>query len=96
MDHNDLHAIDYLPKEESRIKVTTFLKEQLVPLSGDLDQAVGAAYGIAGLMATDYARNLKTGDRIDEILSIAGELEIYPDNAEELRGELIAKITALN
>jgi len=53
------------------------------------------AYYIAGLLATDYARTLKPGDPIDEILTIAGELEINPDNAIELRSELVQKINSL-
>lgn len=87
--------IDELPDEQSRAEIISFLQEQLPALSSDLERSIEAAYSIAGLMATNYSRNLKDDDPIDEILIIAGELEVNPKNAEELRKELMVKIEAL-
>lgn len=88
--------IDHLADEQSRAEITSYLKALLPALSGDLERSTSAAYAIAGLMATEYARNLKNDDPIDEILTIAGELEIGPPNAQELRQELVSKIEALS
>lgn len=77
-------------------------REQLIVtlkgLGDELEQSIedsaSIAYKIAGFMATKYARSLEEGSPIDEILTIAGELEVNPDNVDELRQELIAKISA--
>lgn len=53
------------------------------------------AYKIAGLLATDYARSLKHGDPLTDILFLAGELEIAPENSDDLREELMQKISKL-
>lgn len=82
-------------EDDAREKLVRFLKSQLARLDNDTPDAVQAAYEIAGLMATDFARTLNTSDPVDEILTIAGELEINPDNAPELREELIEKISRL-
>ncbi len=81
--------------ERARAQFILFLKNKLVPLNGDINDATKVAYEIAGLMSTDFAQSLSTSDSIDEILTIAGELEINPHNAEELRVELIEKIQSL-
>ena len=81
--------------EQTRTQFILFLKNKLAPLNGDINDATGTAYEIAGLMSTDFAQSLNSSDPIDKILTIAGELEIHPSNAEELRAELIEKIQAL-
>ncbi len=81
--------------ERARAQFILFLKNKLAPLNGDINDATGTAYEIAGLMSTDFAQSLNSSDPIDKILTIAGELEIHPSNAEELRAELIEKIQAL-
>lgn len=78
-----------------RAQFTLLLKDKLAILKGEISEAVKGGYEIAGLMSTDFAQSLGSSDPIDEILTIAGELEIHPDNAEELRLELIEKIQAL-
>lgn len=93
---NIYERIDNLSNEQSRAEITSYLKALLPTLLGGLEQSISAAYSIAGLMATEYARNLKNDDPIDEILTIAGELEIGPPNAQELRQELVSKIEALS
>ncbi len=46
-------------------------------------------------MATRYGRSLTPDNPINEIVTIAGELEINPKNADDLRRELISKIEKL-
>lgn len=58
-------------------------------------KSIEISYAIAGLMATEYAQHLAPNDPIDEILTIAGELEINPPNADSLRHELVQKIREL-
>lgn len=82
-------------EDDARETLVRFLKSQLARLDNDTPDAIRAAYEIAGLIATDFARTLNASDPIDEILTIAGELEINPDNAAELREELIEKISRL-
>ncbi len=79
--------------EESSKKLNTFLKESLEKLINTPGTVGEVAYSIAGLMSTDYSRGLDESDPFYEITTIAGELEILPDNKEELRTELIDKIT---
>ena len=78
--------------EDNRSKLILYLKDKITQLNGDIAEAVAAAYEIAGLMSTDYGQSLSSSDPIDEILTIAGELEINPNDAESLRKELIEKI----
>lgn len=54
------------------------------------------AYNLAGLMATDYVRSLPSNDPVVEALSLAGELEIKPANAEALAKLLTEEIARLN
>lgn len=88
-------SIDEVPRSEARTQMVQFIKEQAVRLRGDPDQAARIAYEIAGLMATEFAHTLDDSDPLDEILTIAGELEINPKNADELYEELIEKIDQL-
>lgn len=81
--------------KDSRANVVNFLRSKSTALQESADAAVNTAYDIAGLMATDFARQLSQDDPIDEVLTIAGELEIRPINSEALRQELIQKIDAL-
>lgn len=81
--------------DTSRALLVDFLKSKLSALSESNDEVFQAAYEIAGLMATTYAQHLSDTDPIDEILTIAGELETKPENADELRKELSQKISNL-
>lgn len=47
-------------------------------------------------MATDYVRSLPSNDPVVEALSLAGELEIKPANAEALAKLLTEEIARLN
>ena len=93
--NEDYSKIESASLDEVREVFVTILKSYLDALEGDLATALQASYQIAGLMATDYARTLKDADPIDKILTIAGELEVNPSNAEDLRQELIQKINLL-
>lgn len=81
--------------EQSRQLLVAYLKESIPAIEESSEKSVVCAYAITGIMATDYARTLATDDPIEEILSIAGELETNPTNTEELRRELASKIKAL-
>lgn len=80
---------------KARVEFTLYLKSALPQLNGEISEAVKTAYEITGLMNTDFAQSLDTSDPINEILTIAGELEVNPDNADDLRKELIVKIREL-
>lgn len=88
------NEIDDNPNE-ARSELITFLKSQTDSLRVTNAGAINTAYQIAGLMATDFARTLGPDDPIDEIFTIAGELEINPPDSDELRKELLEKIQAL-
>lgn len=81
--------------DNARGHVILYLKSQIDRLNGEMSEAVKTAYDIAGLMATKYAQSLDASDPIDEFFTIAGELEVNPVNADELRTELINKISLL-
>lgn len=98
MDYNELFSklnTPSTPSLENRRDLVKFLKDSVVTLRLHPESTARVAYSIAGLFATDFARNLPEGDPIDEILTIAGELEIDPEDAEHLRNELIEKIDTL-
>jgi|GEM_PF-1510638 len=84
-------------------EISTQLENQLIhelKRLGDIVQAkpdmdLEIAYKIAGFMATDYVRFHNSNKRINEIFTIAGELEINPEDRDELRKELIEKINSL-
>ena len=88
-------SIDRLSGEESRKNVVNFLKDQVISLRNEPERVSEVAYSIAGLMATDFARNLNKDDPLDTITAIAGELEINSSDSDELRKELIDAIEAL-
>lgn len=94
---NDIfHEIDSLDKTHARLTLVAYLKDATTEqLGNDPEQRVSAAYKIAGLMATDFAQSLDPSDPINEIFTIAGELEINPPEATELHRELIDKINSL-
>lgn len=92
---SELNEFKQTDADTLRIKFTLYLKNQLERLNSDVAEAVEVAYNIAGLAATDFARLLDSADPIDEILTIAGELEVNPKNAEVLRNELVEKIRQL-
>lgn len=95
IDKNLYNVIDQLSSDQARVKMVLYIENQIPALSGTIDQAINTAYSIAGLMATSYARNLEDDDPLNEILTVAGELEIGADDASELRDELLEKISAL-
>ncbi|HEY8886572.1 MAG TPA: hypothetical protein VIM31_03700 [Candidatus Microsaccharimonas sp.] len=80
---------------EVRLVFVASLKSYLYYLEKDLPAAIQAAYEITGLAATSYASTLINNDPIDGILTVAGELEINPTDAEVLRQELVKKIKNL-
>lgn len=81
---------------ESRQRLVQILRDKASELQSNPDDYAEIAYQIAGFLATNFAQQLSSDDPIDEILTIAGELETSPDNAVELRKELLQKINSLN
>ena len=80
---------------ENRRVLVAFLKDQASIITAHPELTTRIAYGIAGILATDFARNLPEDDPVDEILTIAGELEVAPEDTKSLRSELIEKINML-
>lgn len=72
-----------------------YLKDTLPRLESSTEEAVKAAYDIFGTYTMDY-KLLGQDKKIEEIATIAGELEINPQNAADLQKELIEKISKLN
>lgn len=82
--------------DTARQEFTTFLKTEAENLRVHPEDTIQIAYHIAGMLATNSARLIEqANDPIDEILTIAGELEVNPPEASILRDELLAKIDAL-
>lgn len=81
--------------QKLRLLLISVLKDFAYALERNPGSGTEIAYKIAGIMATEFARCLNENDTIDEILTIAGELEVNPQNADELREELIKKIDML-
>ena len=79
----------------AREDLVSVLKKLSAAMIDQPDSTVETAYRIVGLASTDYVRQLSDGDVIDEIMTIAGELEVNPPNADELRDELIRAIEVL-
>ena len=92
MDYNTLfHRFSEQPalSPEDRAELITELKKQAERLEHSSHLTTQISYGIAGLMATDFAHQLAVNDPLEEVFTISGELETCPDNADELRTELI-------
>ena len=81
---------------EARRHAVSFLNDTLLALKSGKQPASKIAYEIAGMLATRFARSLSEDDPLLEIMIIAGELEIEPNNTKELTEELVQKIEALN
>ena len=100
-EYNDLYHLLNEPdltvnkKGEERRSLIGVLKKLADDLRLNQGEYASIAYSIAGLLATDYARNLKPNDPISEVLFLAGELEIGPPNADELLRELVQRIENL-
>jgi len=79
----------------NRRDTVNFLKQSAQTLIEKPISTPEIAYAITALLATDFIKSLDDNDPIHEVLTIAGELEINPDNADELRAELIDTILQL-
>lgn len=79
-----------------RLEYVAWLKLCLLELECDTNQATSIAYAIVGrFMNQYYIPDISSDAPIYNILTVAGELETNPDNAEELRLELIELIQQL-
>lgn len=94
-DNDDIFDAINNDPHNARSRLIAYLKSQTSLLNTTDTKSIDCAYRIAGLAATDFARTLDPNDPIDEIFTIAGELEINPPDADELRKELLEKIQAL-
>jgi hypothetical protein len=83
------------PTETRKEELVLFLKNEATRIKAQPELAVEIAYGIAGFMSTEFAQNLAKNNPIEEILTIAGELEVAPENSAALRDELLNKIALL-
>lgn len=89
------HDSDNPSDTEARLIVIHFLKDTALALSKAGKDPIAGAYDITGLTGSNFFQALPPGDPLEEIFTIAGELEINPQNADELTQELIDKIAAL-
>ena len=76
----------------ARQEFVDYLHSVSQELEQDTASAPRIAYDIAGMFATKFAHQLDEEDPLIEIMTIAGELEVKPENTDELRRELIDKI----
>ena len=79
---------------ETYENILSFLRHSHRELLQNPDQTPKIAYAITGLLATDYIRNLDEADPLNEIFTIAGELEAEPENIK-LKNELLVAIDQL-
>ena len=91
----DLLNNEQFTPQRSRAEVVAYLKQSATELTQDPDSILSVAYDITGLLATNFAAQLPDNDPVDEILTIAGEIESNPPNVSELCHELIEKIAKL-
>ncbi len=81
---------------EKRAAAIAYLHECVDNLSDDPEERRKIAYNIAGLMSTNFASALEDDDSIEEILNLAGELEVNNDGKNEAEWQsLIDLISAL-
>lgn len=71
--------------ELKRSELTVFLKGQIEFAQNDRADKKSIAYDIASLLGTHYASELEISDVTDQILTLAGELEVdYDENKWQL------------
>jgi len=81
---------------DKREVLIIYLRNSIESLVGDPELRAKIAYDIAGLMSTSYALSLKDGDPIEEILTLAGELEANDsDVTEDKWKQLVTLINSL-
>ena len=91
-------AFDTLSKssdKEARRNFTSFFHDTARAVREDDVAPVDAAYAITGMLSTPFARSLEPGDLLLDVMTIAGELEIDPPDAEALTAELLEAIDLL-
>jgi len=70
--------------EITRSYFVDFLSGLLPDLESDQLSSSQIAYSIAGMLSSDFAQKLSDDDPLMEIMTIAGELEVAPENTPEL------------
>ena len=78
--HNSLD--DESTPEVHRQELVAFLKDCSNNLPEGNDERRQIAYAIAGFMSTEFARSLDPSDPLDQILTLAGELEVPDEDTE--------------
>lgn len=86
---------DNINPEINKNELITYLKSCAQLLLSDKTNRAGVAYEIAGLMSTKYARSLENDSELDEILTMAGELETEDASNDDRWMELVNKINDL-
>lgn len=79
-----------MPQHEKERLFIAYVKEKTATPLYDERQRV--AYEIAGLMSTKFAREFPEGSVIDEILGLAGELEMSVD---EMKWQEFIRLTTM-
>ena len=88
---NDIYTRISSEKDDlnARSTIVDFLKEEVKHLDPD------SFYTIAGLLSTDFAQKLPNNDPLEEILTLAGELEVSSDQTAEKINLLTSLINKL-
>jgi len=94
MSNEIINATFEASPDEKKLELVSYLKSA-VQLLSDKEKYQGAVYDIAGLMSSDYVRTLPNDDKLIEIMSLAGELEIPDDYTDQKLQSLIELINNL-
>lgn len=80
--------------DDKKLELIGYLKST-VQLLSDKETYQEAIYEIAGLMSLDYVRSLPNDDKLIEIMSIAGQLEVPADFTDSKLQHLVKLIKEL-
>ena len=69
--------------DKKRLLVTNYLTSCLPILTDSKDYLDAVIYNIAGLASTEYIQSLAEDDEINDIITIAGEMEVPADNNQD-------------
>ena len=82
--------------DNKRLLITNYLISCLPLLEVSNNYLNKVIYNIASLMSAEYIQSLDENDEINEILTIAGEMEVPTDNSQDNLDLLITLIKNLN
>jgi hypothetical protein len=78
--HESLQGESHTSKQRSEL--VGYLKDTIETLPAIESDRCNFAYQVAGFLSTNFAMSLDDGDKLDLVLTMAGELEIPADFKE--------------